>query len=739
MTSINRLTRKAALVGSDIIPLWDSENNRTRGILAEDLKQYTDDIASITSGQIDPVSHHIILGRSDGSTLDLGQMRYEDLGGDASHLDLDLSSFPENAVLGVKNGRLFDTGLRAENGELKTGSNSVTIGDHTLASGGENLMTRNERTGVTYTNPWQEVTRNDVSLPTYRMYTSAPQQTVSVEASKVNRITNPSFNIAAPANYRIFAFVFEPAETQTNVDVRVHAGGQTIWEETIDTITKDAQITFNLDDKTVPLDVKQGFVYSIDVTSPDGDVVLHGNSANNTPFLSLIVREWVDLPIGDMNKSDYDSDGNGSVDTADALSGAVGAAHSQYYGKDSNGIVGFHNLPAVGVGTGDMTKAEYDTDSDGKVDGADEADKVTGVDAAENGSFYGKDKAGTVGFFTVDSHVKDIKTIDYAGDTAIGLDDLGSSPTTFIFTGSANSSITLPQLNQTEPRQNIVIIIKNQTQQPLVTLNVVAQGVDTINDSGTTSFLLAQGSSTILVSERKIRRWYSVGGLHEVSKFSNLEHLISQLQAEDVRLQGEIDKHTTAIDGHGTQLASHAGSIQTNTNNIKLAADQAKANAEAIVTARKNAVTGMTVEPDRAAKTITLKLTSEQGVVDTALININGWFDDNGGGQVGSDHKIYYGFSVSPPLDEAAILRLGTVKTVPSVAGLDIEMTRSDQTSSYMWAWLPDSAGTIKGFTFGGFLSVWQSTAISVAGIMGKFYTSPNQTSAQNVKFEVTQ
>lgn len=59
-------------------------------------------------------------------------------------------------------------------------------------------------------------------------------------------------------------------------------------------------------------------------------------------------------------------------------------------------------------GVGDMTKAEYDTDDDGTVDSADhaatadsatEADAIDGVDAAGNSKYYGTDSGGTPGFY----------------------------------------------------------------------------------------------------------------------------------------------------------------------------------------------------------------------------------------------------------------------------------------------------------------------------------------------------
>lgn len=53
-----------------------------------------------------------------------------------------------------------------------------------------------------------------------------------------------------------------------------------------------------------------------------------------------------------------------------------------------------------GSGSGDMLKSEYDTDNDGIVD---TAEKIYGVDTAGNLKYYGTNSAGTVGFYTVPS------------------------------------------------------------------------------------------------------------------------------------------------------------------------------------------------------------------------------------------------------------------------------------------------------------------------------------------------
>jgi len=59
---------------------------------------------------------------------------------------------------------------------------------------------------------------------------------------------------------------------------------------------------------------------------------------------------------GDMLKSVYDTDNNGIVDEAEAISGSTSA--NQYYGTNANNIKGFYNLPSgEGGGTTEFDRA----------------------------------------------------------------------------------------------------------------------------------------------------------------------------------------------------------------------------------------------------------------------------------------------------------------------------------------------------------------------------------------------
>lgn len=209
-------------------------------------------------------------------------------------------------------------------------------------------------------------------------------------------------------------------------------------------------------------------------------------------------------------------------------------------------------------------------------------------------------------------------------------------------------------------------------------------------------------------------------------------------KAEAAANKIEIDKHETAINGHGTQLAANTSQIETNKNNIDVALQRSQSALDESGVVRRNGVNAITADVDSTHKTITIKLLSTAGVVDTALIDLSSWFAVTPTPQPGDDHKVYFGFAVNPPLTEANIIGIGQTKEVSTIANLDVSMTRTGTTPSYMWMWIPDAAGAVKGFSFSNFLSVWSSTAITVAGVAGKFYVSPNPTTAQSVEFEVS-
>lgn len=75
MTAINRLTQIAEAADNDILPIWDYDAKRTRGILASTLKEY---VAADEVVNAKIVNDHLILITKDGNEIDAGKLPSSD-------------------------------------------------------------------------------------------------------------------------------------------------------------------------------------------------------------------------------------------------------------------------------------------------------------------------------------------------------------------------------------------------------------------------------------------------------------------------------------------------------------------------------------------------------------------------------------------------------------------------------------------------------------------------------------
>jgi hypothetical protein len=84
---------------------------------------------------------------------------------------------------------------------------------------------------------------------------------------------------------------------------------------------------------------KQNINIGVNPNDGTGDVVREAFRKSKENFDELYAR-----PTGDMNKSTYDSDNSGAVDQADKITGVDAAGNVTYYGKDATGNIGFHTF-----------------------------------------------------------------------------------------------------------------------------------------------------------------------------------------------------------------------------------------------------------------------------------------------------------------------------------------------------------------------------------------------------------
>lgn len=75
MTAINRLTQIAEAADNDILPIWDYDAKRTRGVLASTLKEY---VAADEVVNAKIVNDHLILITKDGNEIDAGLLPSSD-------------------------------------------------------------------------------------------------------------------------------------------------------------------------------------------------------------------------------------------------------------------------------------------------------------------------------------------------------------------------------------------------------------------------------------------------------------------------------------------------------------------------------------------------------------------------------------------------------------------------------------------------------------------------------------
>lgn len=113
-----------------------------------------------------------------------------------------------------------------------------------------------------------------------------------------------------------------------------------------------------------------------------------------------------------------------------------------------------------------------------------------------------------------------------------------------------------------------------------------------------------------------------------------------------------------------------------------------------------------------------------------------------GGSTPPSDlHFYYFGFNdTDAGMTDAEIKSNGVGKKTEVIDKVWIELRRNEDSEKYMWVWVPNTFGDVKGFEFSGFLSVWDKIFdVTVDGEAGKLYISPNPTHAQSVDFQIIQ
>lgn len=188
------------------------------------------------------------------------------------------------------------------------------------------------------------------------------------------------------------------------------------------------------------------------------------------------------------------------------------------------------------------------------------------------------------------------------------------------------------------------------------------------------------------------------------------------------------------------------GVADTDVANVRtvkdLIASQAvvQANSDGLLTARVRTLeqeepASLNITANDADKTITIKLLAKGKTVASGTVDISGMFTTPSQ-PAPVNHPVYFGFSVSGTPDESEI-KAATKKSVTKIDGQALDFVRTGKAPAYLFAWIPDALGSVSGFSSGGFLDVWKSSAVTVDGVAGKLFVSDNPTATENIVLEV--
>lgn len=267
------------------------------------------------------------------------------------------------------NDKITDSGMTSSQGDLRASAGTISVGLQDMSSAGEQVIWRNQDSQINYAPPWHILDEVNTEGSRDRVY--EPIQTVTRFATRTDILEDPTFAVTIVENEVVFKLNMTFPEAHEDVEFKVTHSGFEMWREIIDVSAGQQEITLKM-----PIAFYPGtYIFSI---SHYGDSSLHppvkvmGDSVTGEVGYDVTYRGFREIPLatqeyvteeiakipssggtgtGDMEKVVYDTNNNGIVDNAEKVNGIDTATNSQYYGVDSDGNHGFHNLP---VSTGGM-------------------------------------------------------------------------------------------------------------------------------------------------------------------------------------------------------------------------------------------------------------------------------------------------------------------------------------------------------------------------------------------------
>lgn len=261
------------------------------------------------------------------------------------------------------NDKIVDSGLKAEQGDLEAAAGTVSVGLQDMSSAGEQVVWRNQDSQIIYAPPWHIIDEANPGGSKDRFY--GTKQTVTRFSNRSDELENPSFDVTINTDEVVFYLDMTFAEAHKDVEFRVTHAGHEMWREVRDVSSGKQDIKLK-----IPIAFYSG-TYQFTI-KPYGDVNLQspvkvmGNAQTGQVGYDVTFRAFSEKPLatqefvtteiakipstggsgsGDMEKVVYDTNNNGIVDSAEKVRSIDSATNSQYYGVDSQGNKGFHDLP----------------------------------------------------------------------------------------------------------------------------------------------------------------------------------------------------------------------------------------------------------------------------------------------------------------------------------------------------------------------------------------------------------
>lgn len=204
-----------------------------------------------------------------------------------------LDTIPENHIAKVSGGTLVDAHAMQKDGVLFPLDNEIQLGIESLIGAGENVLIVN-KARKEIRSPVYQIVGPNVETASVRSHSEIQTRTYPDNG---DRLVNPDYKITMVRNATLYAVHVNVLAPITNVLIEIFVDGyndRPCWKLQVPSMpTGRFEPSFNVS----PVMLKNGGTYRIKWSSPDGDVVLSGDSGTGIPFTDMVVTEWTEKEL----------------------------------------------------------------------------------------------------------------------------------------------------------------------------------------------------------------------------------------------------------------------------------------------------------------------------------------------------------------------------------------------------------------------------------------------------------